>query len=821
MKKTIKKILIVLLAMTLLLSLAACGKKPEGNSDPQSQNPDLASSPSDENGNHPQFVYTSEFFPVKDSAKYGLRVLNFTDDGVFCMGYEPLPDGTPADYCGTNNTDAVLAFIDYEGNMQLLSDYAPVENSEGADMPDYTKSARLSEINPLSDGSYVFIEEQHYGYYTGPEGVDRETDWETYYSNYQNFSKFYYRHIDGTGKDLGSCEINTDSSPVMVYSTAADKEGNIYFNNDTKVYKVASDGTVTTVLDGDNYISELLNMPDGSIILNIMNEGGGPDVYRRLDVATGALGEEFSGPAGGFYGSIPASGDYDLYFSSGSGFYGFKFGSEAAERIFSWIDCDMSSNMGSMNVGVRSNGDVVILNSQFCTDNPADNEIAVIRKKSWEEVPHKKTLTLGTLGMNLDIEKAVLNFNRSNDKYRIQVVNYADDADYAITCDSSSFDFYENGRTKFMTAIMAGDVPDIISLQSMPFKQLAAKGILEDMSPWLEKDGAFDRDDIVPSALKAMEIDGKLYRVFPSFSIRTAVGAGSVVGEDSSWSYSRFKEALAQMPEGCLPMETYVNRESIMNISLTLDMDSYVNWETGECNFERPEFKEFLDYLMLFPTREELEQREYTPEDDKAFAKGLQLLSDTNVNSVKQFKTDNFHRTSDAQQISYIGFPSISGNGTVLSADSGVAMTAKCSDKDGAWEFIRNYLSEDFQKNAWGLPTNMKLLNAQISEAMQPVYEKDENGQYILDENGEKIKKSEDAYYTFDCTEIPVYEMTEEQEAVLRSIIDKGGVVDDDNSAIIKIVYEELQPYFAGQKSAEDVAKLIQSKVNLYVNEQK
>ena len=43
----------------------------------------------------------------------------------------------------------------------------------------------------------------------------------------------------------------------------------------------------------------------------------------------------------------------------------------------------------------------------------------------------------------------------------------------------------------------------------------------------------------------------------------------------------------------------------------------------------------------------------------------------------------------------------------------------------------------------------------------------------------------------------------------------------DYDTSIINIVKEEAAAYFAGQKSAEEVTKLIQSKANIYINEQK
>ena len=43
----------------------------------------------------------------------------------------------------------------------------------------------------------------------------------------------------------------------------------------------------------------------------------------------------------------------------------------------------------------------------------------------------------------------------------------------------------------------------------------------------------------------------------------------------------------------------------------------------------------------------------------------------------------------------------------------------------------------------------------------------------------------------------------------------------DYDESIISIVTEQAAAYFSGQKSAQEVAKLIQSKASIYINEQK
>ena len=55
----------------------------------------------------------------------------------------------------------------------------------------------------------------------------------------------------------------------------------------------------------------------------------------------------------------------------------------------------------------------------------------------------------------------------------------------------------------------------------------------------------------------------------------------------------------------------------------------------------------------------------------------------------------------------------------------------------------------------------------------------------------------------------------------IRELILTTTKVADYDQAILDIVTEQAAPYFAGQKTAEEVAKLVQSKANIYVNEQR
>ena len=108
-------------------------------------------------------------------------------------------------------------------------------------------------------------------------------------------------------------------------------------------------------------------------------------------------------------------------------------------------------------------------------------------------------------------------------------------------------------------------------------------------------------------------------------------------------------------------------------------------------------------------------------------------------------------------------------------------------------------------------------------DALTPTYQKDEEGHILIDpETGEKMMEAKGWTVDFETMEeIPVYVYTQEQVDRVEEVIRATDRVPDSNRPIFDIVREQAQAFFAGQRSAEEVAKLVQSKVNIYVNEQR
>ena len=113
-----------------------------------------------------------------------------------------------------------------------------------------------------------------------------------------------------------------------------------------------------------------------------------------------------------------------------------------------------------------------------------------------------------------------------------------------------------------------------------------------------------------------------------------------------------------------------------------------------------------------------------------------------------------------------------------------------------------------------GFPILKSALEKQLEKEMTPEYTKDENG------NEKEVSKMTwggamggESYST------EVYAATKEQVDRVREMINtaqNGARMDKD---ILNIILEEAAGYFSGQKGPDDVASVVQNRVQLYLNE--
>ena len=136
---------------------------------------------------------------------------------------------------------------------------------------------------------------------------------------------------------------------------------------------------------------------------------------------------------------------------------------------------------------------------------------------------------------------------------------------------------------------------------------------------------------------------------------------------------------------------------------------------------------------------------------------------------------------------------------------------------------IRQILTEEHQDQEYiyQFPTNRHVFDKFVEQWMTVSYQTDyQTGEPIYDENGEPAKEIKTWCWFGEGEEYEIYEMTQAQYDLFLNLYEKSTGVSRSNEDINTIIREECEAFFAGQKTAQETASLIQNRAGLFVFEQ-
>ncbi len=571
---------------------------------------------------------------------------------------------------------------------------------------------------------------------------------------------FYVSHFirDAEGNYL----IGSWDSPLMVYSQDLVKTGEI--------------ANANAQIDG------LCITESGKIVASWWGNMGGVEVA-LVDVTGQKLGttietKKQSGSATVWAGS----GDTILYMN-GSELYSCDVVTGEIKVIMNTMDMDVNADY-IQSIYPLSDGCYLMTCYDYSSDNSGMGML-IAKPVDPSTVAERIELTLATVYANQDVNDAVIEFNRNNDEYRIKVIDYATD-DYD----------WNAAVTNLQNDIVAGNVPDMIDLSSlnMPWRNWAAKGILTDLYPLMEADGEFDKEELLQNVRTAYEEEGSLY-ILPS----TIMIDGVMVKEKFVNGVSSLTPSVLMEMEKTLPADAnlfyYNYQDEVMYNMVYENMNAYVDYEKGECYFNTDEFKAVLAYAKEQPAEFVYEEGVSLPgllKEDKV------LFYNINISQMPDYQ---FHKFVFGEDIAFLGYGGSDNDGIrIVTSGCALSITEQCEHKDVAWQFLKTFVSEEYQTREylWGIPTTQTGLDNFIYEA-----------QHMEGTHG----------YGWDDVNIDITSATDEEVDEFLAILEKADEVNYQDTAIMEIIEEEVAPYFEGQKSADEVADIIQSRVDIYLKE--
>ena len=422
--------------------------------------------------------------------------------------------------------------------------------------------------------------------------------------------------------------------------------------------------------------------------------------------------------------------------------------------------------------------------------------------------PGVTTLIYAQLSANGVNQKALYQFNREH-KGEMQI----EVRDYTKLSEGG-----KQGVDLLMTEITAGRGPDIIELgtsgetSQLSYRRLAEQGYLEDLWPYIEEDPGLGRGEngllkgVLEAPLQAAKINGGLYAIFEKVQLHTLVGAKSVVGDHPGWTPEELLNIFAAMPDGSVILEDYHNwkdpsvKQRFFTSLLYGFSDLFIDWEEGKCFFDGDRFRSLLELTSCLPDQHDLErvcanQLEAQSEHFNRLRDGVVMLEDTGFGNMVEWRTryDWFFGES-----SYVGYPVDDGSSGSYFEPVGIklAMSSTCRNKEAAWLYMRQ-MYYSLGKYGQGIDVGKMLYRRELRAAMT------------------------DLCYTRIGTEIIQFlPLTRKEHARIQELCDSTArsslLVDQE---LVDLVMEAAGPYFAGDKTLDETVRLIQSRAELYVNE--
>lgn len=738
------------------------------------------------------FVYVPEYISLPAEIE-SMQSPAYHDGMVYFTSWGYMLNGAPIAQKDIKETDwdsvesaNYMYKIGIDGTgLTQLSDYKQPALPEGAQ-----GSSNLNAMTLDAEGN-IWVLENLYTYH-----IDEN-------ENYVDDGEQYFvRKLDSNGAELLSVDIShlkDNTEYFYINNMAVDSAGNVYLNCENSIYVLGPDGSELFSLEVANWVNSMVRLSDGTVGAVTQDETG--PVLKPIDVAAKGWGTALPLPLNA-YNAYPGSGDYTFYCGDSSNFYGYDTAAKETTKLLNWINCDIdSSNMRGM--AALDDGRILcIMRNYSRSGENATNEFVVLTKKPAAEVPQKTVLKLAAVYLDYDLRGTIIDFNKKNQEYRIEVTDYSE---------FNTEDDYTAGLTKLTTEIISGQVPDLLCTNGLPIEQYVAKGLLEDLYTYLDSDGELSRSSLVEPAMRAMEINGGLYEAATSFSVQALLGNEQYIGPGFEMTMDDMLALRQQYPEASL-FSPYFTRDTILYYFCSLNLQSFVDWSTGTCNFDSDEFIKILELANTFPA-------EYNWDEDSPYMDEYQMLSDGSM-LLTMFYAYNFEELQVYETLLngnavFKGFPGADGNGVVLQTSVGVAISSKCENKDAAWQFVRTLLSESYQAGGglWQYPTNKAAFDQMMAKAMEK--------EYYTDEDGNQVEQPKYGMGFGDGQTIEIYAASQETVDKYLDLIEKADMTVRPDQNLIDIINEEAAAFFAGQKTAKDVAGLIQNRVGIYVNEQR
>lgn len=477
----------------------------------------------------------------------------------------------------------------------------------------------------------------------------------------------------------------------------------------------------------------------------------------------------------------------EVLLAAGSGLYSVVLKDLGHTLVADYLEYDFLPGDGLMVAANTATGDY-----QLLTWNNEDGhaEICRLRPVSGADAAaaEKEVILLSFYSRNSELQDAVVAFNKSSDKYRIEIEWGEETGDYIG---------YWN---KVWTELMTGKGPDLLSVsQQMNFNDYIRQGMLEDLAPYIEAD--INPEDYVESALYAYRQGNSVYGLMGSFVLSTRItkkslltesGTGSETGWGMGWTFEEMAAAATANPQ----IKAY--KENADALEVLRDCVAFGGIDYGDY--------EMLAQAILFAGQY---GKGLAPGEEAVLGENV-LVADVQLNTALNWADIQALYGDD---IVVTGFPRNDRQGVAQSGNAW-SINRNSAHKDGAWAFLQFLLSRQYQEKIAGSFSVYR----DIFEGELLRYSEPDSYQLYLPETGGIITVTNT--YHLPVSGLDIEAMTQDQIETVRKLAENSAAYEfTEDDGAWNIIYEEAGAYFAGDRSIEKTMEILQNRMDVYLSE--
>ncbi len=684
----------------------------------------------------------------------------------------------------------------YGDSRSVIYSFDEDGNELGTLLPELGKDEYVTAVTVNADGKICLLA-QCYKY-------DEETE------SGSSVYNLYVMSQDGATEavtDLSSVSI--DGADVYVDQIVPLRDGSIaalaqaydQVAGESKAFAAVIDasGNLISKVEDESimYIENAVSTAEGDYLFYYEKNKSGTSCI-KFDAQTGEILEHPDFELPDSWRSMGTDGNYDFCYQTGEGIYGYTAADKKSTEILNWVDSDILFT--AQKAAFLGDDTIICLAYDY---EVGDTQIYRLRRADEEtlkKIQNKKLITVAGLDLGYDnsFREKIVDFNRNSDEYRIQVNDYGKFSKWED-------DTYTSGAFQLNNDMTAGNTPDIIIGNSeIDMTSFAAKKILADLTTYFEKDPDIHKEDFFENIFDAYSYDGKMYQVVSNFSVSAIAGPASKLGSEPGWTHEEF---LSLRDNGDIFYRNNYTKDELANRLIKSNLSEFVDFEKKTCDFDNSRFTGLID-LVCEEGREPGEDEDIY--DESARFEEAKRFKDGKCQA-EIIRLDGFYDILNLQQGALgeeaviKGFPASEGSGALITSDISFAVCEKSKNKDAAWEFIREFLTEEYQD---GLNDNYIHTLPSRKSSFEKLLTKAKND----DSMGYAVEMPDGTMEDMK----PLDDKTADKIRAAVEAADRCAVSDE---RIGKIIDEELEAVKKNGKSSAEAASQIQNKVSLYLKE--